>query len=71
MGAVATPERERADQASDDGRALEAVILRAWDELAWDGRCACPVCGGHMAADPALIDHGPTGTCESCGSELS
>jgi hypothetical protein len=65
MGAVAAPERERVDRASDDAGTLEAVILRAWDELVWDGRCACPVCGGGMSAG-----EGPAGTCESCGSAL-
>ncbi len=67
--AVATPERECAEHGrlpADAAPTLEAVVVRAWEGLRWDGRCACPVCAGDMS-----MVAGPAGTCGSCGSELS
>ena len=72
MSAVATREpataTERPQRAKattplfDDGFTLEDRVLRAWEDLIVQGRAACPVCGGSVAAGSP---------CEGCGSELS
>jgi hypothetical protein len=73
VSAVATREREgvaterpqRAEASQrlfDDGLTLEDKVLGAWEDLIVEGRAACPVCGGSMAAGSP---------CEGCGSELS
>jgi hypothetical protein len=77
MGAVATSQRP-GGAASVEARAgararrlfdaepgrvsLEQAILRISEQLAGEGRAACPVCADPIAAGRA---------CESCGSELS
>jgi tRNA(Ile2) C34 agmatinyltransferase TiaS len=42
--------------------ALEDLVLRAWEDLAAEGRAGCPVCGGSMSAAEG---------CADCGSQLS
>ena len=75
MSAVATREREpvaleRPQRGVgrplfDDGVRLEERILGLWEDLVVEGSCACPVCGGSMAAGPGAA------ACNRCGSELS
>ena len=63
--AVATERPQRARLAPplfDDGLTLEDRILGVWEDLVVEGRAACPVCGGSVAAGSP---------CSGCGSELS
>ncbi len=74
MAALATREHAVAEQPQagrggsrlfePGGATLEDVVLRAWEDLAAEGRAVCPVCGGSMS--PAA-----DGGCPGCGSELS
>jgi hypothetical protein len=74
MVALATREQAAAEQRQagrgasrlfePGGATLEDVVLRVWEDLAAEGRAACPVCGGSMSP-PA------DGGCPACGSELS
>lgn len=63
--AVERPQRGRRPRLFDDGLTLEDRVLRAWEDLIVEGRCACPVCGGSMAAGGAAA-----AACTGCGSEL-
>jgi hypothetical protein len=66
MSAVATLERaEDARPPFDDRATLEGVVLGAWNGLAVEGRCACPVCGDEMTVGERSV-----GSCGSCGAEL-
>ena len=61
--AAERPQRaEASPRLFDDGLTLEDKILGAWEDLVVEGRAACPVCGGSMAAGSG---------CSDCGSELS
>jgi DnaJ-class molecular chaperone len=46
----------------DHRATLESTVLAAWESVVVEGRCACPVCGGTMAAG------GAGATCSDCGS---
>jgi hypothetical protein len=62
-GAIERPQRaEASPRLFDDGLTLEDRVLGAWEDLIVEGRAACPVCGGSMAAGSP---------CGGCGSELS
>lgn len=60
--AMERPQRDAGRRRFDDGVTLEARILGTWEDLVAEGRAACPVCGGSMAAGAP---------CTGCGSELS
>jgi hypothetical protein len=60
--AVERPQRDAGPRLFDDGVTLEDRILGTWEDLVVDGRAACPVCGGSIAAGSG---------CAGCGSELS
>jgi hypothetical protein len=74
MAALATREQAAAEQPQagrgtsrlfePGGATLEDVVLRAWDDLAAEGRAVCLVCGGSMSPSA-------DGGCPACGSELS
>jgi hypothetical protein len=52
-------------------RALDDLIVRAWEELTAHRGVACPVCGGEM--DPVYGARAKpiAGRCKSCRSTLS
>ncbi len=51
-------------------RALDDVIVRAWEELTEGRGCACPVCGGEMAPEYGAQARAIGGRCMSCGTRL-
>jgi hypothetical protein len=60
--ATERPQREGSSPSLfDHGYTLEDKVLSAWEDLIVEGRAACPVCGGSMAAGSP---------CDGCGSEL-
>ena len=63
--AMERPQRDSGPALFDDRVTLEDLVLRTWEDLVVEGRCACPVCGGSMAAA------GSTAACLDCGSEFS
>ncbi len=55
---------------SREGRTLEDVLSRAWEELTAHRAGACPICGGAMLP---RYGSGPSpvgGRCGECGSRL-
>ena len=63
--AVERPQRGDRSRLFDDGVTLEDRVLGTWEDLVAEGRAACPVCGGSMAATAGHA------ACGGCGSELS
>jgi hypothetical protein len=52
-------------------RALDDVIVRAWEELTVQRGTACPVCGGEMEPQYGARARPICGRCTSCHSTLS
>jgi hypothetical protein len=52
-------------------RALDDVIVRAWEELTAHRGVACPVCGGGMGPEYGAQARPIRGRCTSCGSTLN
>jgi hypothetical protein len=52
-------------------RALDDVIVRAWEELTAHRGTACPVCGGEMEPEYGAQARPIAGRCTSCRSTLS
>ncbi len=49
---------------------LDAVIVRAWDELRERRQVECPVCQGEMAPEYGAQALPIGGRCSSCGAAL-
>jgi hypothetical protein len=52
-------------------RALDDVIVWAWEELTGHRGVACPVCGGEMEPEYGARARPVAGRCTSCHSTLS
>jgi hypothetical protein len=69
MQAVAVAPREL-DRVYGE-RALDDLIVRAWEELTGHRGVACPVCGGGMSPEYGAQARPIRGRCADCGSTLS
>jgi hypothetical protein len=52
-------------------RALDDVIVQAWEELAAHQGTVCPVCGGEMEPEYGAHARPVAGRCRSCTARLS
>ena len=52
-------------------RALDDVIVRAWEELTAHRTVRCPVCGGEMDPEYGAQARPIAGRCKSCHATLS
>jgi hypothetical protein len=52
-------------------RALDDVIVQAWEELTAHRGVACPVCGGEMEPEYGARARPICGRCTSCRATLS
>jgi hypothetical protein len=52
-------------------RALDDVIVPAWEELTARRSVACPVCGGEMDPEYGAQARPIAGRCKSCRATLS
>jgi hypothetical protein len=52
-------------------RALDEVIVHAWDVLIAGREVACPVCGGDMDPEYGAQARPISGRCRNCGTRLT